>query len=157
IDLSIEEFREDKIENARFIGISVPMHTALRLGTQIVERIRRINPDCHICFYGLYAQLNADYLLDNAADSIIGGEFEERLVALVKSLDEGESIDIAGVTTKKRASKSVLERLSFPIPDRSVLPPLEAYAKLEYGGELRAVGYVEASRGCLYHCAHCPI
>jgi hypothetical protein len=39
------------------------MHTALRLGGRAAEEVRRINPRCHICFYGLYASLNADYLL----------------------------------------------------------------------------------------------
>ena len=45
----------------------------------------------HICFYGLYASLNADYLLDTVADSVIGGEFEQSLVALIKEIDEGRS------------------------------------------------------------------
>src|SRR5439155_6064609 len=88
LDLSITGFDEEKITHATFIGISVPMHTALRLGVRAAERIRRINPSAHICFYGLYAALNSDYLLKHYADSTIGGEFEEPLLALIAALSE---------------------------------------------------------------------
>jgi radical SAM superfamily enzyme YgiQ (UPF0313 family) len=42
-------------------------------------------------------------------------------------------------------------------PARYGLPPLERYAHLALGPEERAVGYVEASRGCLHRCRHCPV
>src|ERR1044072_5218705 len=157
MDVSIEGFDRDKVTRARFVGISVPMHTALRLGLRIAEQVRRINPSCHICFFGLYAALNAEYLLDTVADSTIGGEFEQSLVALVKSLDAGERVNIDGVSAKDTSSTPVLARLDFPAPDRSALPSLERYARLEHNGEERLAGYVEASRGCLHHCTHCPI
>src|SRR5688572_25945255 len=63
MDIAIEPFAADKAAQAQFIGISVPMHTALRLGVKVIERIREINPACHICCYGLYASLNSQYLL----------------------------------------------------------------------------------------------
>src|SRR4029450_10199322 len=53
--------------------------------------------------------------------------------------------------------KPVLARLNFAVPDRGALAPLQHYAKLEYMGEQRLGGYVEASRGCLHLCTHCPI
>src|ERR1051325_2961151 len=74
MDIPIEGFNTEKVIHARFIGISVPMHTALRLGVLVAEQIREINTSCHICFYGLYASLNAEYLLEHIADSVIGGE-----------------------------------------------------------------------------------
>lgn len=157
MDVSVEGFDADKVKRARFVGISVPMHTALRLGLRVAEEIRKLNPGCHISFYGLYALLNADYLLDTVADSVIGGEFEEALVKLVEAVDCEAPIEIPEVGTRSHASKPVLARLNFTAPDRSALVPLEHYARLEYNGEQRMVGYVEASRGCLHHCTHCPI
>src|SRR5262245_12710490 len=62
LDIAVEPFDTDRITRARFIAISVPMHTALRLGMRVAERVREINPNAVICFYGLYAALNADYL-----------------------------------------------------------------------------------------------
>jgi radical SAM superfamily enzyme YgiQ (UPF0313 family) len=157
MDVSVEGFDADKVKQARFVGVSVPMHTALRLGLRVAEEVRKLNPDCHICFYGLYASLNADYLLGAVADSVIGGEFEEALCRLVEAVKSQAPIDIEGVSTRTRPSKPVLARLNFSAPDRSALVPLEHYAKLDYQGEQRLVGYVEASRGCLHRCTHCPI
>jgi Fe-S oxidoreductase len=157
MDVSVEGFDEQKVKRAQFIGISVPMHTALRLGLRVAEAVRRINPHSHICFYGLYASLNADYLLETVADSVIGGEFEQSLVALIKSVDEGSQISVEHISTNNKPSLPVLARLDFPLPERSALPALERYAKLERNGEQQLAGYVEASRGCLHHCTHCPI
>ncbi|MEW6127201.1 MAG: CUAEP/CCAEP-tail radical SAM (seleno)protein [Acidobacteriota bacterium] len=163
LDVSVEGFDAEKISRAKFIGISVPMHTALRLGVAIAQEIRRINADGHICFYGLYASLNSDYLLDTVADSIIGGEFETALVELIKKVlarDENatERLSIpAGVKTRLQAAMPVLARLSFSKPERTAMPGLERYARLDWQGEQRLAGYTEASRGCLHHCTHCPI
>jgi len=157
MDVSVQDFDSEKVRRAGFIGISVPMHTALRLGVRLALQIRKLNPAAHICFYGLYASLNSDYLLATAADSVIGGEFEDRLVKLVRAVVQGSAIDIPGVSTRSRLSPSVLARLDFPAPSRTSLEPLSRYAKLEYNGEQRLVGYAEASRGCLHNCTHCPI
>ncbi|HEX8089127.1 MAG TPA: CUAEP/CCAEP-tail radical SAM protein [Blastocatellia bacterium] len=157
MDVSVQGFDAEKVARAGFVGISVPMHTALRLGVRTARRVRQVNPSCHICFYGLYASLNADHLLDTVADSVIGGEFEESLAALIKAIGDGGRVNIKGVSTKQDSSAPALARLGFCVPDRGSLPPLERYAKLEHRGEQRLVGYVEASRGCLHHCTHCPI
>ena len=157
MDVSVEGFDEEKIRRAEFVGISVPMHTALRLGLRVAESVRRINPRCHICFYGLYASLNRDYLLSAVADTVIGGEFEEQLVALVKAIEAGAKIEGEHISTRSKSELPALSHLNFPLPERGALPKLERYAKLELNGEQRLAGYVEASRGCLHHCTHCPI
>ena len=213
MDVSVEGFDADKVRRARFVGISVPMHTALRLGLRVAEEIRKLNPRCHMCFYGLYASLNAEYLLATVADAVIGGEFEEALVELIKRVQGQTEVTRNQAKAQRSDSKPVrerlnppvlerlnspvlgrlnspvlerlnipvlekldppvlerlnspvlgrlnspvLERLNFPVPDRSSLVPLERYARLEYNGEQRLVGYVEASRGCLHQCTHCPI
>jgi len=157
LDIAVERFDPEKAARARFVGISVPMHTALRLGVRVAEEVRRINPRCHICFYGLYASLNADYLLGHVADSVIGGEFETALVALVEALEEGRAEVVHGVHRRGQPAGPVLQRARFPLPSRNGLPGLEKYARLERDGARALVGYVEASRGCLHMCLHCPI
>lgn len=157
LDISVEPLDPGRIRPARFVGISVPMHTALRLGVRAAERIREVNPGCHIAFYGLYAVLNAEYLLDYVTDSVIGGEFEGALVALIQDLEAGGTGDIEGVTRRGFPARPVLERLHFALPSRTGLPPLRKYARIERDGERGLVGYVEASRGCLHMCLHCPI
>lgn len=157
LDVAVESFDEEKAARAKFVGICVPMHTALRLGVRVAQRIREINPTCHICFYGLYASLNADYLLLEAGDSVIGGEYETALVSLVEALESGEVSGVSGVSMKGRPAKPVLARLPFPVPSRSSLAGLKKYAHIERDGTTGLVGYVEASRGCLHLCTHCPI
>src|SRR5262249_12367354 len=73
LDIAVERLDAEKVQRASLVAISVPMHTALRLGVRVAERVRQINPAARICFYGLYAALNADYLLQNVADYCIGG------------------------------------------------------------------------------------
>jgi radical SAM superfamily enzyme YgiQ (UPF0313 family) len=157
LDISVERFDLEKVARARFVGISVPMHTALRLGVRCAEQVRQLNPTCYICLYGLYASLNADYLLDQIADSVIGGEFESALVTLVQDLEAGGAGDVEGVARRGRPAHPVLQRLPFALPSRAGLAPLKKYARLERNGSRGLVGYVEASRGCLHTCLHCPI
>ena len=158
LDIAVEKVDLERIKRARFVGISVPMHTALRLGVRVAELIRETNPSCHICFYGLYASLNAKYLLDHVADSVIGGEYEAPLVQLIEALARGDSLDyVEGVSHRRTIVGPYLKRLPFAVPSRDGLPAFERYALLEHDGAQRVVGYVEASRGCLHHCLHCPI
>ncbi|WP_447971037.1 CUAEP/CCAEP-tail radical SAM (seleno)protein [Nitrospira sp. M1] len=185
LDLSVEDFDAQRVNQARVVGISVPMHTALSLGCQVAERIRHINPNAHICFYGLYASLNAEYLLSHLADSVIGGEYEMPLVNLLEQLANSQSFShesndtasnfvsqVAGVSCVDSIVPPFLKRISwpsrvstsdsadggnFPVPARAQLSPLCEYARLEYQGQEHVVGYVEASRGCLHTCLHCPI
>ncbi len=157
IDIAVEQFDAAKASQAQFIGISVPMHTALRLGVKVIERVREINPTCHVCCYGLYAALNSEYLLEHGADSCIGGEYETPLVSLIESLQSGASGNVAGVINRNQSEGPYLERLPFAVPSRGELPTLDKYARLEHNGSQRTAGYVEASRGCLHLCTHCPI
>ncbi|MBI4470412.1 MAG: radical SAM protein [Acidobacteria bacterium] len=157
IDIAVQELAPEAVSRARFVGISVPMHTALRLGIQAAQRVKEINPACHICFYGLYASLNAGLLLDGLAESVIGGEYEGPLVKLVQTLAGESAGSVDGVTARGGRAAPWLERLPFPAPSRSKLPPLERYARLEHRNTLTLVGYVETSRGCLHRCLHCPI
>jgi radical SAM superfamily enzyme YgiQ (UPF0313 family) len=157
MDIAVESFDHKKAEAARFVGISVPMHTALRLGVRVIDLLREINPTCHICCYGLYAALNSDYLLELGADSCIGGEYDGPLTELVDSLEQESPLPVHSVIRRGHEATPHLERLSFAIPARDGLPPLEEYAQLQHDGAERTAGYVEASRGCLHLCTHCPI
>ena len=150
MDVSVEPLDADRVRRAQLVAISVPMHTALRLGVTVARRVRAVNPTCHITFYGLYATLNAQHLLAGIADSVMSGEIEAALSDLVHRLDVGRA-------PESPAPPPVLARLDFPVPSRASLPSLKKYAHLERNGGLELVGNVEASRGCKHRCRHCPI
>jgi radical SAM superfamily enzyme YgiQ (UPF0313 family) len=150
LDVAVEPFDPEKAARARLVAISVPMHTALRLGVRIAAEVRRVNPACRIVFYGLYALLNAEHLLRHGADHVLGGEAEPLLVELCRALETGA----AGSGEPARLH---LAKLGFPVPSRGQLPSLEKYAHLERDGRRELAGAVEASRGCKHRCRHCPI
>lgn len=160
LDTSLGPPDAELVRDAGLIAISVPMHTALRLGAELSAELRGLAPAAHVCMFGLYAWMNAAYLLEGAADSILGGEIEPVLVELAERLARGEPLGgIAGASTRGAIAPPRLEKTAFSLPARRGLPAPERYARLlgPSPGEERIVGYTEATRGCRYRCRHCPV
>ncbi len=155
LDLAVQRLEQEPIASADLVAFYVPMHTATRIAATVVERVKRLNPRAHICFFGLYAPVNEGFLRKLGADTILGGEFEEGLVALVQRLSrEQESME----SRPQQEPLISLARQTFLVPDRRGLPALQRYAYVDLGnGEQRIAGYTEASRGCKHLCRHCPI
>ena len=152
-DLAVSHFDSEPVRRADLVALYVPMHTATRLAEQVLDRVRRINPDVHVCFYGLYAPMNEQHLRRRGADTILGAEFEQSLVNLYHRVaSDGGRIEAQPVPMMS------LKRQRFRVPDRRGLPPLDRYSRLELGdGVSRIAGYTEASRGCRHLCRHCPV
>ncbi|RMF67151.1 MAG: hypothetical protein D6743_05340 [Calditrichaeota bacterium] len=157
LDLSVQPFDDTLAGEAHLVAFSTPMHTALQLALRAAERVRKLNPRCHICFYGLYAGLHAQQLLRRGIDFVVGGEFERGLAQLAHALQNGGPVPAEGVISHTHAGGVFLGRQSFLLPKRDLLPPLERYAHLLNDSRQSQVGYVEASRGCAHRCLHCPI
>lgn len=143
-DLAVESFSPGVIETVDAIGISVPMHTAMRLAHDLVAKIRSLDPDVPIALYGLYADMGHV----DGVDRVIVGEYEDALTGWIEGLATG-SPNI-GLT-------SDIGNHHFETPQRSQLPSLDSYAHLSIGEVHRVVGYVEASHGCRHRCRHCPL
>jgi len=154
-DLTRQSLDESAISEAELIAIYLPMHTATRLAAQLIPALREQNPGAHLCCYGLYAPMNAEYLRSLGCSTILGGEFESGLVRVADRLTEQSAQNTIEAQTEPLVS---LERLNFEVPDRAGMPPLEKYAHLILPSEgYRIVGSTEASRGCKHLCRHCPI
>jgi pyruvate-formate lyase-activating enzyme len=136
LDASIEPWDADLAAWADRVAFSVPMHTASRLARELATGVA-----APTCCYGLYAHLCAD-----VADRTIGGEYEGALVAWVEGTSSGTTIELGPPTAPP-----------MPLPDRASLPPLDRYAQLIAGDEVRVVGSVETTRGCAHRCRHCPV
>ena len=162
LDLSREPLGPEAIREADLVGFYVPMHTATRLAVQLIAPIRELNRHAYLCFYGLYAPVNEDYLRALGVETIVGGEFEERLAFLADHLTRRKDAQASGggIVAGNLAGQTVisLDRLKFIVPDRSGLPPLHKYAHLVMpDGGRRIAGYTETSRGCKHLCRHCPV
>jgi len=185
-DLTRQALDAVTVRSAELIAIYLPMHTATRLACKLIPALREQNAGAHICCYGLYAPMNAEYFRSLGVGTILGGEFEGGLVRLAERLtatrtgnDETTSVDggkrpqgcedfaqryrYSAVRHKDEGMEQTepmvsLERLKFEVPDRAGLAPIAKYAHLIVPGDAyRVVGSTEASRGCKHLCRHCPI
>lgn len=136
VDVSVSSIESQDLEWADRVAISTTMHTATRLGGEIATEASALSKP--VAAYGLYAHLAADY-----ADVTFGGEYEPALLAW---MSDG--------TTQSTSSTA---RSEFNVPVRNGLAPLGDYARLEFNGETKLVGAVEASHGCRHRCTHCPL
>jgi radical SAM superfamily enzyme YgiQ (UPF0313 family) len=156
LDLSREALDEAAICAADLIAFYVPMHTATRLAAELIAPVRQMNPRAHICFYGLYAPVNEEYLRGLGVGAILGGEFEEGLASLAARLQQGAGNHNGGAEQPEPVIS--LARQKFIVPDRAGMPELAKYARVVMpGGEQRVAGSTEATRGCKHLCRHCPI
>ena len=155
LDLAVEPLDEEAVRAAQVVAFYLPMHTATRIATRVAERVKALNPDAHLCFYGLYASMNESLLRRLGADTVLGGEFEAGLGSVIERLRAAP----AGAKKVFQIEPVVsLAKQQFVVPDRSGLAALSKYAQLEVGdGQSRTVGYTEASRGCKHLCRHCPV
>ncbi|MCS6952932.1 MAG: CUAEP/CCAEP-tail radical SAM protein [Bryobacterales bacterium] len=149
-DLAVQPLPEAEAAQSDVVAFFLPMHTATRLAARAIAAVRAVNPRARLAAYGHYAVLNAAWLRSLGVEAVFGGEFEAELARFVRRLEAGEDPLNHGPVVS-------LERLAFPIPDRSTLPPLDRYAALCVDGARRRVGATEASRGCKHRCRHCPV
>jgi radical SAM superfamily enzyme YgiQ (UPF0313 family) len=150
VDLSIDRFTPAVLDGVGVAAVHLPMHTATRLALPVIAAIRQHRPDLPLIAWGLYAPLNRQQLEAVGVTAVLGPEAEADLVAVATAARRGETLPTAAATT--------LPRLAFHVPDRTGLPPLDAYAKLQRpDGRLAVVGATEATRGCKHRCRHCPI
>ena len=145
IDLAVEHWDSSLIDWADAVAISTPMHTATRLAIDAAAQIRLQRPELPVASYGLYAAMAGDGDGTMAFDRAIVGEYEAALIEWLADTPSESAISVH------------IDRGGFRMPIRSILPPLDEYARLMIGSETRLVGAVEASHGCAHMCRHCPI
>lgn len=138
VDLAIAELTDEDVDWADRVAISVPMHTATRLADEVAAAITDTRPDLPLALYGLYAGVGSVEV-----DVRLDGEYEPGLLRWLAG-------DLNG-------SHRHLGRSELGLPDRTGLPDLSRYARLEYQGTTLLAGSVEASHGCRHRCRHCPI
>ena len=148
VDTSREKLTDESIASARCVAFYLPMHTATRLASPLIDRVRRLNADATLAAYGLYAPINDTWLRSKGVAHVLGAEGEEGLVGLVTGSDPVHGTT-QGVASRRRGG---------PTPQRAGLLPLAKYAALQLpDGSRRVVGSTDATRGCKHLCRHCPI
>jgi len=150
-DLSIQKLDTCLGADTDIVAIYIAMHTATRIAIEALPKIKELAPAASLCVYGLYAPMNADLFRSLGVQTILGGEFENGLVSMAKRIQDG-----AGESQTE--PETCMEKIEFIVPDRSKLPALSNYASLiNPDGSTLTVGFAETTRGCKYHCTHCPV
>src|SRR5471032_153905 len=88
IDAAKERLRIEQLHGPDLVAFHLPMHTATRLAGPVISAARRVNRSARICAFGLYAPLNAEWLRGLGVDDVLGGEFEEELAAIARSMTD---------------------------------------------------------------------
>lgn len=145
LDLAVEPYDAELVDWADRVAISVPMHTAMRLGVEVARSIRAAYPTTPVAMYGLYAGMGRDRVVGDLIDAVFVGEYEQRLSEWID-----DPASHTGITKDLRVD-------AFTAPCRGILPTLDRYAHLVIDGTHRLVGAVETSHGCRHRCRHCPI
>lgn len=113
LDLAVQRLDEAVTAAADLVAFYLPMHTATRMAVPVIRRVRQANPGAHLVAYGLYAPTNDRFLKELGVDSVIGGEFEAPLAALIRRLADRRPGSAASVSTIS------LDRQQFVVvPDR---------------------------------------
>jgi radical SAM superfamily enzyme YgiQ (UPF0313 family) len=153
VDTSREKLTDQRIASAGLVAFYLPMHTATRLASPLIDRVRRVNPTTTVAAYGLYAPLNAAWLRERGVEHVLGPEAEFELTTLAREA----SLD-GLATPEPQALAPPLDKRLHIVPHRATLPRLAQYARLQMpDGSTRVVGSTDATRGCKHLCRHCPI
>src|SRR6266404_3367638 len=140
-DLTRQALDAVTVRSAELIAIYLPMHTATRLACKLIPALREQNAGAHICCYGLYAPMNAEYFRSLGVGTILGGEFEGGLVRLAERLSCAEKNDKIFPQGLKHleAGRSMSE--PFEAQDKLKLRPPSATEKKPQGSEDSALRY----------------
>ena len=155
-DVSILNTYENEVTHA---VIAVPMHTAARLSLSVMDLISRWKVVPNITLMGHYAEALSSFTLPKEVRTFAAGEAIDRIVDSILGDDAptvtaGEESTPTHINTTRTSLR--LKGIDAPL-NRQKLPPLSKYTSYINGETMEIAGYVEASRGCLHLCTHCPV
>lgn len=142
-----------------WVGFHVPMFHSLPTAFEIASGIRAANIETKCFFFGLYASLFKSEILDKYGDYVFDTDWEDQITLIVTNPSELPAARGAGVEPGKLdlPAYSYKRQARHLPPMRELLPHVSTYAKLIDRGAERVTGNVEATRGCVHKCTHCPI
>ncbi len=160
-DLYLDKCDRSGIASYKFVGIGLGLFDSLEGGFSAGKEIRGKNPQAHICFYGPYASLNRERLLE-CGDSCIIGDWEKPIVELANAVLKGEEwTRVENVYSRTNKSpKFKFYRDECLVPARHLLPSVRTYQNTfieKVVNKKMMVGNVETTRGCHHTCKFCSV
>lgn len=152
-DLSLEAAPPvEELAAYEVLGFHVPMYHSLPQAFNVSSTVFGKGPK--IFFFGLYAPLFRDEILERYGDFVFNSDWEDHLVDVIQAGKANGQLD---PPDPSRPAYGFGRQSRFLPPARELLPDLSHYAKLRDNGSELLAGNVEASRGCIHPCTHCPL
>lgn len=151
---SISEIQWDDVLDADVICISIFTFNANR-GYELADYIKK-NSNARIVFGGLHATLNWEETIAHA-DYILLGEGDETILPLIRTIENGDTPEFAGVVYKKAGKTThtgdpVIPAQIDTIPNRHLM-----YNFKEMARYTTIWPQVHASRSCPHNCDYCAL
>lgn len=152
-----EAFGQIQKIHPRLIGISMCVDEASIWTEELIRLIRANDVQVHITLGGYFPTLLTSKVLEKfpQADSVILGEGEQTLLALIETLQAGQDWrTLSGIACRFNGSYVCNEPRSL-IENLDTLPFPRRYLASGSGENLEAM--MEGTRGCLYRCSFCAV
>ena len=148
----IEKVAEELLDSdCDVIGISVYIWNVEQI-RELISLLKAEKPELIIILGGPEVMYEPDFFLHNwNIDYVIGGEGEFVLGELLSAIENGDAIEINGVSSREHISKVIVQA------DLDKLASLPSpYMLEEDRGDMKnRMVYFETSRGCPYQCQYC--
>ncbi len=158
LDMRIDDFRNYKVGNPLFVGISSIHDSQIPYGIEFAKKVRAESPRSSVVWGGVHPSLLPEQTLASQyVDIVVRGEGESTVSELASKLRNGESVDgVAGLTyksdgqIKSTPDAPLIDLNSVPIDLPYELLPLDKYPPFKAGRF-----HILTSRGCPHGCSYC--
>ncbi len=162
--LTVEEAVQKAISmHPDIVGITVHATAAYNNARQIMNRLKKLDPELTLIVGGHHATFLPEQILNDGFDIVALGEGDRTIAEVVRKIESGMSLDdVAGIAfrsegkcvrTHPRQLISSLDELPLPAFD---LIERQKYRFLTFGRN-ETVACIETSRGCPYGCDFCSV
>jgi anaerobic magnesium-protoporphyrin IX monomethyl ester cyclase len=157
-DMRIENYKDFKIGNPVFVGISSMSGQQISYGLEFAEKVRTEVPSCPIVWGGVHPSLLPEQTIASRyADIVVRGEGELSIVELANKLSARLPLDkVPGITYKSEGK--IKSNPNSPLIDLDSIPidlPFNLLSLHEYPTLKAGRFHIQTSRGCPSRCSFC--
>ncbi len=158
LDMRIQDYRNFKIDNPLFIGISSMSGLQIHHALEFAKNVKTGNLSCPIVWGGIHPTLLPQQTIANKyVDMIVRGEGETAIVQLANALARYEPLsNVPSITYK--TEKEVKSNPEGKIVDLDRIPidlPYDLLRLDEYPAFKAGRFHLQTSRGCPHSCGFC--
>ena len=158
LDMRLEDYRQFKIGNPVFVGITCMSGLQIRYALEFARQARMQNPSCSLVWGGVHPTLLPEQTASNSCvDVVVRGEGELIVKDLANALASGQPLDkVSGVTyrvggeVKSNPDGEVIDLDQIPVDLPYDLLEMERYPSVKSGRF-----HIQTSRGCPHRCGFC--